>query len=124
MNRLPDFNYEQHIKDWGTWPEGGGEKIPWGEPSDEVIERAKMMGNMAMHKLDIGLSLSDLSDIMWSDKLWDVQDDDELFYRVKENLAELIEDSFSSARERKKVVADIWTYEIDGGKVIKWKKNY
>jgi len=52
-----------------TWEKDTGEKIPYDEPSNELAEKEKEIGQMIMDKLNIGLGLYDLADIFWYDRL-------------------------------------------------------
>lgn len=120
MSKLPPFDFDENTKHWGTFPPDGGDKLPWGEPTDEIIERGKLIANMVLAMLNYGLNIDDLTEIPWYNRMWDINDDDELLSRVKEELIGVLYDSMGSAKEKKAFIEKMDSYYLEDGKLIVW----
>lgn len=115
---LPPFDYEAHMALWNTYDEDN-QLITHGTPSPDLGPRARQMAQLMLSALNIGLTLNDLPDtVFWDDRLWDVHDDDELFYRARSILAELLQDSHISKAEFKRLIAKLRKMEFEEGRVI------
>ncbi|MFQ5335470.1 MAG: hypothetical protein ACE5DN_05285 [Flavobacteriales bacterium] len=102
MKGLKKFNYKRMLKNW-----------PNGEPSPALVERAQYMGNAILSETDYGMFLDDWPDIDWYSELYDIEDDEELFERVKEILVDAILESGYNMKECRELENLIEDYEFD-----------
>ena len=87
---------------WDTFNGPDGERIEWGEPGDELVERARLMGDIMMKGLGEGFGLNDLHEILWHDKLWQIENEEEFFERVKETVCEMIDETgYGTQKDRR-----------------------
>lgn len=100
---MKKFNYDKLIAGWDKYNSRRGEVIPFGEPSDKLVQRAREMANDMLYKTGLGMGLSDMTEVSWYDRLWDIHDDEELFERLKEIVAELIEELGGSKKEKNEI---------------------
>ncbi|MGI8893689.1 MAG: hypothetical protein ACR2GN_09560 [Bacteroidia bacterium] len=113
MEKLKKFNYKKLIAKWDTFDKKTRRRNSSGEPSDKLIKHAQEMADLILYNTGLGMGLYDMGDLNWHDRLWYIHDDDELFERVQEIVAELIEELGGSAKEKRAFIKQVYDMELE-----------